>query len=773
MSTSGAWKYRPNSASLKGVVNTCLGPIRTEIYAEGLKTLCSNTRDNLDRLKAQISKLDPCLEYGIEHWHPERRPSSAPPHWVEREKTNGRWEDTNVMFTSVDIIESLKDAPNDDSDSYIGAPVPVNKFCYLCSSMDEHERHLILHRSKRKVKSSKPKIEFIAPKPKIKKKKDPENVLVKERLYRVDVFTGDLPNAGTSANVFITIKGSLELLPKTKLVKKRGSSNFCFVRASKETFHIKGPNLGNLQMLTIEHDGEEKKHAWYLDKVEITDVKALKTWVFNCQNWISIFEKPHYSNSVDLTAQISTKTLIDYMVEVITGNKQLAGTDAQIFLTIFGTEGVSKKIHLIDKTRGLKCFERGRVDHFEFKMFDLGELKKIRIEQDGSGFAPGWNLDRVIINSVDKPKEKYYFVYRGWISKDVGDGRLWREIKGTKTIPKLVEYAGSRGNKIKYEVTVKTGDVKFAGTDANVFIRFCGSAGLTDKLKLDNSKNNFERDMTDEFVLHAENVGPLTKIVIGHDNFGPGAGWFLDHVEVRRHLPRDEVIQRVRVAKKKLKEKQKKIKEKKEDKLDDIDKKLSKLAVRNKNRKSERGYDDSDENDEGGNNKKDRKLKHDERSLLSGSRRSLARTLSHISEEEEEEDEDEEELESDDDKSDEYSRKHWQQLRRPNSGRGRQQVASKRSDDSDDEDDSYKKRIKSKDGRKTPPEQRKFRSRSASAIKLEKEAEEDDNDAGTKVRVPLYEVYIFPCHRWLAKDEEDGLTVRELEVEKKTTYYRD
>ncbi|KAL3873928.1 hypothetical protein ACJMK2_037005 [Sinanodonta woodiana] len=770
MSTASAWKYRPLSAGRKGVVNTCLGPIRTELYAESLKNLCNNTRDNLDRLKSQISKLDPCLEYGIEHWHPEKRPSSAPPQWVEREKTNGRWEDTNVMFTSVDVIESLKDASNDDSDSYIGAPAPVNKFCYLCSNMDEHKRHLMLHRSKRKFKSGKPIIEYIAPKPKIKKKKDSEEIRIAERLYRVDVFTGDEPNAGTSANVFITIKGSLEMLPKTKLVKKRGSSNFCFVRASKETFHIKGPNLGNLQVLTIQHDGEEKKHAWYLDKVEITDVKALKTWVFNCQNWISIFEKPYYSNSIDLTAQISTKTQIDYMVEVITGNKQLAGTDAQIFLTVFGTKGVSKKIHLIDKTPGLKCFERGRADHFKFKMFDLGELKKVRIEQDGSGFAPGWNLDRVVINSADKPKEKYYFVYRGWIAKDVGDGRLWREIKGTKTIPKLVQH----GTRIKYEVTVKTGDVKFAGTDANVFIRFCGSAGVTDKLKLDNSKNNFERDMIDEFVLDAENVGPLNKVVIGHDSFGPGAGWFLDYVKVRRHIPRDEVIQTVRAAKKKLKEKQKKIKEKKEDKLDDVDKKLSKLAMRDKNRKSERGYYDLDENDEGTNNKRDRKPKHDARSLLSGSRRSLSRSLSHISEEDDDDDDDDEE-ESDDDKSNEYSRKHLQQLRRLSSSRERQKLASKRSEVSDDEDDTYSKRTNStsKDGRKTPPEKRKFRSRSASAIILEKEAEEVDDDAGSKVRVPLYEVYFFPCHKWLAKDEEDGLTVRELEVEKKTIQYRD
>ena len=30
--------------------------------------------------------------------------------------------------------------------------------------------------------------------------------------------------------------------------------------------------------------------------------------------------------------------------------------------------------------------------------------------------------------------------------------------------------------------------------------------------------------------IEAVNVGPLQGIIIGHDNSGPGPGWFLDHV---------------------------------------------------------------------------------------------------------------------------------------------------------------------------------------------------------------------------------------------------
>jgi len=36
----------------------------------------------------------------------------------------------------------------------------------------------------------------------------------------------------------------------------------------------------------------------------------------------------------------------------------------------------------------------------------------------------------------ERPKQRYYFTYGGWIAKDEGDGKLWREIAAKKNIPK-------------------------------------------------------------------------------------------------------------------------------------------------------------------------------------------------------------------------------------------------------------------------------------------------------------------------------------------------
>ena len=47
-------------------------------------------------------------------------------------------------------------------------------------------------------------------------------------------------------------------------------------------------------------------------------------------------------------------------------------------------------------------------------------------------------------------------------------------------------------------------------------------------------KEKFKRNAVDKFILELEDVGPIEKIRIGHDNAGMGSGWHVDRVEIRR-----------------------------------------------------------------------------------------------------------------------------------------------------------------------------------------------------------------------------------------------
>ena len=64
-----------------------------------------------------------------------------------------------------------------------------------------------------------------------------------------------------------------------------------------------------------------------------------------------------------------------------------------------------------------------------------------------------------------------------------------------------------------YRISVKTGDVRGAGTDANAFIKVFGSGGDTGQIILkqsDNTKNKFERGRVDLFTVEAMDIGVVS-----------------------------------------------------------------------------------------------------------------------------------------------------------------------------------------------------------------------------------------------------------------------
>ena len=98
------------------------------------------------------------------------------------------------------------------------------------------------------------------------------------------------------------------------------------------------------------------------------------------------------------------------------------------------------------------------------------------------------------------------------------------------------EGAGGASAKARYRVVVHTSDKRFAGTDAAVTCKLTGEldgvAVESEMMTLENSANNFERGMVDEFVVQTRNMGVLTGVDIGMDGGGLGADWHLKLVAV-------------------------------------------------------------------------------------------------------------------------------------------------------------------------------------------------------------------------------------------------
>ncbi|CAJ1070168.1 lipoxygenase homology domain-containing protein 1-like [Xyrichtys novacula] len=411
----------------------------------------------------------------------------------------------------------------------------------------------------------------------------PSEVLDIEQLinYEVTVVTGDVRAGGTNANVFCQIYGEEG---KTEVLTLKSRSNN-FERGTTEIFKIEAQDIGKIYKIRIFHDGTGIGDGWFLETVDVKrltmamvqievkkeDTKkdkkkdkkkkkkdeeeeveiieklqeVVETFSFPCNRWLAKDEEDGEIVVELLTEDNEELEINSYEVHVFTGTMWGAGTDANVYINVYGEVGDTGERQL-RKSNNLNKFEKGKEDIFNITAVDLGVLKKLKIRHDNSQASAGWFLDRVEI--VDnKDDTTYFFPCKRWLAVDEDDGQLARELvpvdeafmrKGDDDEEDSEATLGleQKAMSTTYTLRIKTGDKKYAGTDANVLIVLFGTKDDTGIINLKASKthkNKFERGMIDEFIVEAVDIGLLRKLRIGHDNCGGGsAGWFLDWVEI-------------------------------------------------------------------------------------------------------------------------------------------------------------------------------------------------------------------------------------------------
>lgn len=357
--------------------------------------------------------------------------------------------------------------------------------------------------------------------------------------YQIKVVTGDFRGAGTDANVTMVLYGpndSVTGRPRDSGERKLETGKDNFERKKEDLFLVECQDLGGIEKIRIGHDGDGLGAGWFLGQVEVweEDKEAAKV-VFKCERWLDAAEDDGAIVRVLTLDSIAQVKYTSYLVSVYTGSMRGSGTDANVKINIFGDSAESGERKL---ESGKNDFERGRKDDFTIKLPTLtsdgddGNLKKIRIGHDGKGVGAGWYLDKVIIQDMtvstdQKQRRQWYFPAYRWLDEGEGDNQLHVVINATDASD--VE----PGKPNTYTITTVTGNRRGAGTDANVFIDVVGESGESGRQQLESSRANFERGKTDEFRISTPSLGAITKIRIGHDAQGMGAGWFLEKVFVK------------------------------------------------------------------------------------------------------------------------------------------------------------------------------------------------------------------------------------------------
>ena len=135
---------------------------------------------------------------------------------------------------------------------------------------------------------------------------------------------------------------------------------------------------------------------------------------------LAIIDEQEFQSKVRLARRSDnpfTRPDTAYALQVHTGDKHNAGTDANVTFTLTGTLGSSSKTvdtsligSLLGKTSGR--MEQNAWDFVTLQSLNIGSLLSITVQRDDQGNAPDWFLDRILVNS-----------FRYGVSKQANFGR--------------------------------------------------------------------------------------------------------------------------------------------------------------------------------------------------------------------------------------------------------------------------------------------------------------------------------------------------------------
>jgi hypothetical protein len=264
-----------------------------------------------------------------------------------------------------------------------------------------------------------------------------QDALDEEKTYELHVFTGNILFAGTDSNIYATLYGSKGSTEECHLHSSKTHQNK-FERNSVDVFDIKAADLGEIMRLKLRADGRFLGSDYFVEKVEVVDVEHARNTVFVCQQWLSketskggVLEKEFVAENRmrrQLVKRATSRQGTNYKITVKTGDYRGAGTDANVFLTLFGEENSTHDLHLSQSLTNDNKFERNQTDIFMFNIpFLLGPLQSLKVWHDNKGFGASWFLESITVCD-ESTGNLYDFPCHGWLARDKGDGRTVREL---------------------------------------------------------------------------------------------------------------------------------------------------------------------------------------------------------------------------------------------------------------------------------------------------------------------------------------------------------
>ncbi|CAF3891735.1 unnamed protein product, partial [Adineta steineri] len=240
-----------------------------------------------------------------------------------------------------------------------------------------------------------------------------KSVSIKEIAYKISIQTDSYQKdiMEDNASFYMIIHG--ENNQTQKLYLKDGltsNKKVLFAKDEKTEFEFQTIDVGKIIKIIIGRDDSQTKDTWHVDNITIKQNDEIIT--FNAEQTIEPNSQIELYPSI-----IPKKTEITYKIILKTGPYQEEGNDSNIYLTIFGQNGQTKKIPLNKTTKINKkmIFKKDDTIEFEFKTNDVGKISKVILSQNLNEHGIRWHIDNLTIKqnnetttfNVKRKIEKY------------------------------------------------------------------------------------------------------------------------------------------------------------------------------------------------------------------------------------------------------------------------------------------------------------------------------------------------------------------------------
>ncbi|KAK3753030.1 hypothetical protein QZH41_014996, partial [Actinostola sp. cb2023] len=353
--------------------------------------------------------------------------------------------------------------------------------------------------------------------------------------YNISFTLGDVD---PDAQLYMVIYGTDGDSGKLYLTPSDGSK---FAKGQTYRVVVDVPDIGDIERIRLGQEGSDK--GLFVEEVEIK-APGKDSVLFPCRCWVDNEERDLAPN--ETITPIEDTCLYNATFE--TGDVPFAGTDATVFLQMFGEEGCTDKIEFPQDDENTLRFEKGRMDKFAVETVDIGDLTKVRVGHDNTGHSPEWFLKQLTIDIPSKNK-RYIFPYNNWIAgEDVdlepGNLSLLGSLcvsRNTSFVRAVLREAHREPNIILdeksktelYTILLRLGDVLDPQTP--VLVQLIGEKGESGKIQVKpgvRPTDEFEKGKTYKLIARVADIGRIKDVLVTQDESIPSEGLYVEEVEV-------------------------------------------------------------------------------------------------------------------------------------------------------------------------------------------------------------------------------------------------